>query len=104
MRRRRALSFASHEHFIFVSRAFHLRRTCVFSCITRVTRLCFSGTSLHPGVVMGPFKMWESKELDEGFRVYTYLPNISIRSAVKREVVVLLVPSCYLHQDILLQD
>ena len=104
MHRRRALSFASHEHFIFVSRAFHLCRTCVFSCITRVTRLYFSNTSLHPGIEMGTCKMQESKELDEGFRVYIYLPNIGIRSAVKKEVVVLLVLSCYLHQDILLQD
>ena len=83
---------------------FHLRRMCVFSCIARVTRLYFSNTSLHPGIEMGTCKMQESKELDEGFRVYIYLPNIGIRSAVKKEVVVLLVLSCYLHQDILLQD
>ena len=39
-----------------------------------------------------------------GSCVYIYLPNVSIRSAVKKEVVVPLVLSCYLHQDILLQD
>ena len=63
MRRRHALSFASHEHFIFVSRAFHLRRTCVFSCIARVPRFYLSNTSLHPGIEMGTCKMQESKGL-----------------------------------------
>ena len=48
--------------------------------------------------------MRESKKLDERFRVYMYLPNISIRSAVKREVVAPLVQSCYLNQDISGQD
>ena len=48
--------------------------------------------------------MRESKKLDERFRVYMYLPNISIRSAVKREVVAPLVQACYLNQDISGQD
>ena len=93
--RRTCILLSSHLHFICIARIFHWRRTCVFSCTASLTRLYFSNTSLHPGVEMGTCKMRESKKCDERFRLYMYLPNISIRSAVKREVVVPLAPSCY---------
>ena len=68
--RRTCILFSLHVHFISVTRAFHLRRTCVFSRITRVTWLYFSSTTPHPGVEMGTCKMQESKKLDERLRIY----------------------------------
>ena len=89
--RRTCILFSLHVHFISVTRAFHLRRTCVFSRITRVTWLYFSSTTPHPGVEMGTCKMQESKKLDERFRIYQepiirifHLPRLPSESTLSR--------------------
>ena len=85
--------------FISVTRAFHLRRTCVFSRITRVNRLYFCGTTPHPRVEMGTCKIRESKKLDERFRVYQepiirsfHLPHLPSESTLSRIFLLLETP------------
>ena len=97
--RRTYILFSLHVDFISVTRAFHLRRTCVFSRITRVTRLYFCGTTPHPRVEMGTCKIRESKKLDERFRVYQepiirsfHLPHLPSESTLSRIFLLLEAP------------